>query len=88
MTALDVLLGFGLSFWLFGEKLGPVFLFLMIIAATLPDYLETPYIFLGWDFPPFIWFYKIQSKIHARDGTFWGILTQIIIVAPLIILTR
>lgn len=84
-TGIDVLLGLLIAFLLFSQKINPFYLLSLIFAATLPDYLEAPYLFLGWDFPPFSWFYQFQSKFHARDGTFWGIISQIIVVMPIVL---
>jgi hypothetical protein len=86
MTGIDVILGLILAFLIFYPKTNSLYLISVIFAATLPDYLEAPYLFLGWDFPPFSWFYRFQSKFHARDGTFWGIVTQIAIVSPIVYL--
>lgn len=83
---LDVALGLGLAFFFFSGQLAPVYILLLVLTSTLADYLESPYIFLGWNFPPFIWFYKIQSRLHSRDGTLWGIMTQVIVVLPLVFL--
>ncbi|MBI4999867.1 hypothetical protein HZB97_03820 [Candidatus Gottesmanbacteria bacterium] len=85
-TGFDVILGLFLSFLVFGKTTDSLYLISLILAATLPDYLEAPYLFLGWDFLPFSWFYRFQSKFHARDGTFWGIVTQIAIVSPIVYL--
>lgn len=83
-TGIDVALGLALAFLLFGKKTNPIYLAILVFAATLPDWLEAPYLFLGWDFPPFSWFYKFQSKFHSKNGLPWGIITQIIIVVPII----
>ena len=85
-AGIDVLLGLSLSFLIFAQKANPLYLLLMIFVATFADWAEAPYLFLGWDIPPFNWFYKFQSKIHHRDGTLLGIMIQVIIVLPLIIL--
>ncbi len=86
ISAIDVFLGIILAWIIFHNQLNPVYLFSLVFTATLADWAESPYIFLGWDIPPFNWFYKIQSKYHAKDGTFWGVLTQIIVVVPLVLL--
>lgn len=86
-TGIDVTLGFALAFIIFSKKINSAYLLLNIFAATLPDWLEAPYLFLGWDFPPFSWFYRLQSKLHARNGLPWGIITQVIIVLPLVALS-
>ncbi len=86
ISGIDVFLGLGLSFLIFNSKVNPVYLFSLVFASTLADWAEAPYIFLNLDIWPFKWFYKLQSKYHARDGTFLGIMTQIIIVTPIVLL--
>lgn len=84
MSGFDVLLGLGFSWWLFSSSVNPLYLLLVIFTATLADWAEAPYIFLNWDFPPFNWFYRVQSKFHGRDGTILGVVTQIIVVLPIV----
>ncbi|TSC54159.1 MAG: Uncharacterized protein LiPW16_127 [Microgenomates group bacterium LiPW_16] len=83
-TGIDVVLGLFLSFLVFGKTTDSLYLISVVFAATLPDWLEAPYLFLGWDFPPFSWFYKFQSKFHNKNGLPWGIITQLIIVVPIV----
>ncbi|MFH0863931.1 MAG: hypothetical protein V1858_02505 [Candidatus Gottesmanbacteria bacterium] len=85
MSAVDVSLGLVLAWVFFHSKLNPLYLFSLVFASTLADWTEAPYIFLNWNFPPFNWFYKIQSKYHARNGSLWGIVTQLVIVIPLVL---
>jgi len=84
MSGGDVLLGLFLSFLVFQSQVNSLYLLFIILTATLPDYLEAPYLFLGWNFPPFSWFYQIQSKLHARNGLPLGIISQIVIVFPIV----
>jgi hypothetical protein len=86
ISGIDTLCGFGLGWLLFSGKIDPVYLGLMMFSATLADWLEAPYIFLNLKIPPFYWFYKIQSKLHSRNGLPLGIVTQLIIVLPLLYL--
>ena len=86
-AGVDVVLGFSLGFLFFSSKVHLSYLFLLMFVATLADWAEAPYLFLGWNFPPFSWFYKFQSKIHHRDGTTLGVLTQIIVVGSLLLLS-
>ena len=79
----DVLLGVGLTIWLF-QSLNPSLLFLTIIFAQLPDWLEMPYYFWGLNFAPSIWAKKFQRKIHSRLPLPWGLLTQVAIIFPLV----
>jgi len=85
LTGLDVFLGLVLSFLFFAQRINPSYLLVLIFAATLPDYLEAPYLFLDWNFPPFSWFYRLQSKFHNKNVLPWGLVTQILIVAPILL---
>lgn len=84
ITGLDVFVGLVLSWWLFSSTVNPRYLLIVIFAATLPDWIEAPYIFLNWDFPPFNWLYRVQSRFHGRDGTIRGVVTQIVVILPLV----
>lgn len=79
----DVLVGVGLTFWLF-SSLPPTSLFLTIIFAQLPDWLEMPYYFWGLNFAPSIWIKKLQRRVHSRLSLPWGLLTQLLIIIPLL----
>jgi hypothetical protein len=79
-AAFDVILGFVLSFLIFRNLVGPVYLFLMIIAAQLPDWLETPSSKFGIRIPPFTWVETLGHKLQSRKQLPWGIITQIVIV--------
>ena len=85
-AAIDVLLGFALAFILFGSKVNPTYLFIMIIASELPDWIESPYVFLGNKFPPFYWAYQLSHKVQTRMQLPWGLVTQIVVVVPLVFL--
>ncbi|EKD57616.1 MAG: hypothetical protein ACD_57C00211G0005 [uncultured bacterium] len=76
----DVLLGFGLSFLIFSRAVDPIYLFIMIIAAQLPDWLEAPAFMFGINIPPFSWMDWVGHKIQSRMQLPWGLVTQIIAV--------
>lgn len=84
ITAVDVFVGMTLAFLIFFQKTNPLYLMTVTFSASLLDWIEAPYIFLGWNFPPFSWFYKVQSRFHAKDGSLFGILTQVIVVLPIV----
>ncbi len=88
ISAIDVFLGFGLAWMIFRSELNPVYLFTLAFTATLADWAEAPYIFLDWDFFPFNWFYKLQSKLHARNGSIWGVISQVVVVGFFLIISR
>lgn len=84
-ASLDILLGFGLVFLIFQNQVNPIYLFSMVIAAQLPDWLEAPSWLLGLNIPPFTWFYWIGHKIQSRMQLPWGLVTQIIVVGLLLL---
>ncbi len=84
-SALDVFLGVGLSLLLFGTTVNLFYLLLMIFVSTLPDWIQSPYIFWNIKLPPVYWFYKIQSKLNNKDGTWFGVFTQVAVVLPLLL---
>ena len=80
----DVLIGFLLTYLIFARFVDPVYLFVMIIAAQLPDWLEAPYFMFGIKLPPFTWFRWIGSTLQTRMQLPWGLVTQVVIVGLLI----
>lgn len=84
-AAVDVLLGFGLSFLIFRNLVDPVYLFVMIIAAQLPDWLEAPSSMFGLKIPPFSWLDWLGHKIQSRLELPWGLVTQIVVVGLLVL---
>jgi uncharacterized protein involved in cysteine biosynthesis len=79
-STLDVLLGFGLVLWLFSGRVDPVYLWIMVIFAQLPDWLEVPSLFMGFNVPPFSWIKNLQTTIHNRLQLPWGLATQGIVI--------
>lgn len=84
-AAMDVFLGLGLALLLFSHSVNLYYLLAMIFVATIADWLESPYIFFGWKIPPFYQFYKFQSKFHKKDGSWFGVFTQLAVVLPLLL---
>lgn len=79
-AAFDVLLGFVLVYLIFGNIVGSAYLFVMIIAAQLPDWLETPSSKFGLKVPPFSWVEWLGHKLQNRMQLPWGLVTQIVVV--------
>src|SRR3989304_3465603 len=86
-AALDVLLGFALVYLIFRNLVDPRYLFVMVIAAQLPDWLEAPSFMFNINVPPFSWLDWLCHKIQTRAQLPWGLVTQIAIVATLVLLT-
>lgn len=84
-AAFDVLLGFALVYLIFGSIVSSVYLFIMIIAAQLPDWLETPSSKFGLKIPPFSWVEWLGHKLQNRMQLPWGLVTQIVIVGLIVI---
>jgi len=85
-AALDVLLGFALVYLIFRNLVDPRYLFVMVIAAQLPDWLEAPSFMFNINVPPFSWLDWLGHKIQSRAQLPWGLVTQIVIVATLVLL--
>ena len=84
-ASLDILLGFGLVFLIFQNQVNPIYLFSMVIAAQLPDWLEAPTFLLNINIPPFSWVDWLGHKIQSRLALPWGLVTQIVIVGIFLI---
>lgn len=78
--AVDTLLGVILAFWIFGAGVDPIYMLLAIGLSTSWDFLEAPYWFLKWRFPPFSTIYNLQSPIQGKAAPPLGIITQILSV--------
>ncbi|OGD94119.1 hypothetical protein A2697_03885 [Candidatus Curtissbacteria bacterium RIFCSPHIGHO2_01_FULL_41_44] len=85
-AALDVILGFLLVFLLFRNKVDPAYLYSMVIASQLPDWLKTPSDMFGIKIPPFSWLEDISHKIQSRMQLPWGLVTQIVVVGVILVL--
>lgn len=72
----DLLLGFVLAYFLFGQNIPFWYFFACVFASEVWDLLEIPYWFFNWKFGIFGWMYKFQSGIQGKLRAPWGILTQ------------
>lgn len=90
-SALDVFLGFALSFvvvkFLFPST-NLLYTFVIIIMAQLPDWLTAPYLFFNIKIVPFCWFYKMQKVFDSRLGLPWGFINQAAVVIAIIALGK
>lgn len=82
----DVLLGFALVLILFKTQTfqHPVYMFSMVIAAQLPDWLAAPDYMFNFKFPPFSWMQKIGHETNTRMQLPWGLVTQVVTVGLLV----
>ncbi|OGD83499.1 hypothetical protein A2775_01285 [Candidatus Curtissbacteria bacterium RIFCSPHIGHO2_01_FULL_39_57] len=83
-AAADVLLGFLLAYLIFWKFVDPEYLFVMIIAAQLPDWLEAPSWMFGFKVPPFSWLDWLGHKLQSRMQLPWGLVIQIVVVGLII----
>lgn len=83
-AAADVLLGFILAYLIFWRFVEPQYLFVMIIAAQLPDWLEAPSFMFGIRVPPFSYLDWLGHKLQSRLQLPWGLVTQVVAVGLLI----
>ncbi len=86
-AAIDVLVGFALVFLIFRNLVDPVYLFVMVIAAQLPDWLEAPSWLFGFRVPPFSWLDWLGHKLQSRLQLPWGLVTQIVVVGLMLVAT-
>lgn len=82
-AGLDVIFGFVLTLFLFRD-LNPLLLSTTIFFAQLPDWIEMPYYFFGLQLKPSIWAKKMQKRIHSRAALPWGLVSQIVVIVPLL----
>jgi len=82
----DVLLGFALVILLFRNTVSLDYLFVMVIAAQLPDWLKTPSDIFGFHVPPFSWVDWLSHKTQWRLQLPWGLVTQIVVVGIILLL--
>lgn len=86
-AAIDVILGFVLVYILFHTKVNATYLYTMVIAAQLPDWLEAPSWMFGIKIPPFSWFDFLSHKIQSRMQLPWGLVTQVAVVGLIVFLS-
>lgn len=85
-STIDVMVGFILCYALFGNRLDPVYLFAMIIAAQGPDWLTIPYWLFRKSFFPFNIVVAIQHHMQLHARLPWGVLNQALAVVLLALL--
>lgn len=88
-TLLDVFLGFYLSYLLiilFFPKTDPSYVFMIIIASQLLDWLTAPWYFFRIKLFKFV--YKFQKTFDNKLDLPWGLVTQIAFLALLLVLAK
>lgn len=77
--ALSLTLPFILAYFFFPE-LNFIYLFVMVLAAQLLDWITAPSIFLKWTFFPFDLPYKLQLVFDNPIGLPFGFVGQAIVI--------
>lgn len=88
-TMYDIALGFFLSFLLiayFFPTTNPMYVILMILVSQSLDWLTAPYYFWNIKLPIFRLAYTFQKKFDNTMDAPWGIISQTVILALLIVL--
>lgn len=88
-TFFDVALGFYLSYLLvilFFPKTNPSYVFIMIIASQLLDWMTAPYYF--FHIKAFKFAYTFQKSFDNKLNLPWGLVTQIILIVALVIMAK
>lgn len=86
-STLDLLLGLGLTYLIFGRATDITYLAAAVFLSETWDLLMMPYI-LGWKVFPFSAFYSVQSKWNINVKLPWGIFTQGATVLATVLLLR
>lgn len=85
-ASFDLVFGFTLAYFLFGQSINFWYFSLAVFGSLVWDIVESPYWFFNWRFPPFSWIYNVQSRIQGKLALPWGIVTQVVAVAAIIII--
>lgn len=83
---IDLCVGFVLAYLFFGQQTEFWYFATAIFVAEVWDIIEAPYWFFKWDFPPFSWIYEIQHRLQIKAQLPWGIITQVVTVAVVILI--
>lgn len=86
-STLDLLLGLGLTYLIFGRFTDITYLAAAVFLSEAWDLLMMPYI-LGWKVFPFSAFYSVQSKWNINVKLPWGIFTQGATILATVLLLR
>lgn len=88
-SAIDVIIGFVASYYVYVYLLGGKDIVLMvtcIIFSQLPDWITAPSFVLGMKIPISKAMERIQSAMNTRLDKPWGIVTQVVAVVVLYLL--
>lgn len=88
LSLIDAFLGFLLGFALFKNKVPATQLFITMLIAQIPDWLEAPYAVLNWKFPPFSWVKAFQHLVHRKMPFPDGLFTQLILIFLVLLIAK
>lgn len=90
-ATIDVLVGFALAF-IVAKTLFPhvslLYIFIVIIASQLLDWLSAPYYFFHIKWAPIVWMYKLQKNFNGKLDKPWGIINQVVVLFLLVLLAK
>lgn len=87
----DVCLGFLLSFsiaWTLFPHVSLLYIFIVIIASQLLDWISAPYYFFHIKWTPIVWMYKLQKNFNGKLDKPWGIINQAVVLFLLVLLAK
>jgi len=84
----DAFIGFLIGWLIFHSSTNHYYLLAMMFTSQLPDWLEAPYHVFDWHFFPFSSIKKLQSRLHHKLDWPWGLFSQLIIVAIIVLSTK
>ena len=87
-SSADFIIGFGLSYLIFGQHINLWYFLACVLISEGPDLMEIPYWFFKWNFPPFSWAYQFQHHIQGRAKLPWGIVTQVVMIGAIILMLQ
>src|SRR3989338_270701 len=90
-ATIDVLVGFALAF-IVAKTLFPhvslLYIFIVIIASQLLDWVSAPYYFFNIKWSPVVWMYKIKKRFNGKLDKPWGIINQVVVLFLLVLLAK
>lgn len=87
LSLTDAFIGFFLGYLLFKSSVDPIYLFIMMFTAQLPDWLEAPYHVFDWRFFPFTQIKHFQSVHHNKLSFPLGLIIPVLLTIFVVILS-
>lgn len=90
-SSIDVTVGFIVAYFLIlflFPQTNLLYAFVIIIAAQLLDWISAPSFIFHFKKIPFSWIYRFQSRFNSRLDKPWGIISQALVLVPLVLLAK